>query len=353
MNLQPFLCVLCLVPLSGEPVPKYPPPAEVKAAFLKLLDRPKVAADAQLKVLEDKGGFEILVGSFESEHKPGGKIERVPLLLVKPKGLKGPAPAVICLHGTGGNKESQMGLMKELAQRGLIGVAIDARYHGARSGGAKGSTAYIDAITRAWRARPRDPVEHPFYYDTVWDLWRTVDFLQTLDYVDPKNLGMIGFSMGGIETWLAAAVDDRIKVAVPAIGVQSFRWSLDNDQWQGRANSIAGAHKAAAKDLGEKDVNAKVCRELWSKVIPGILDQFDCPSMLRLFAGRSLLILNGDQDPNCPIGGARIAIAQAEQAFKAAGMPDKLRVLIAEGVGHRVTDEQRREAIEWLVKGLK
>jgi hypothetical protein len=142
-------------------------------------------------------------------------------------------------------------------------------------------------------------------------------------------------------------------VAVPAISVQSFRWSLDNDQWQGRANSIAGAHKAAAKDLGEKEVNAKVCRELWGKVIPGILDQFDCPSMLRLFAGRSLLILNGDQDPNCPIGGARIAIAEADKAFTVAGMSDKLRVSIAEGVGHRVTDEQRREAIEWLVKGLK
>ena len=88
-------------------------------------------------------------------------------------------------------------------------------------------------------------------------------------------------------------------------------------------------------------------------MIPGILDQFDCPSMLRLFAGRSLMIVNGDQDPNCPFSGARIAIAEAEKAFKAAGMPEKLRVSIAEGVGHRVTDEQRREAIEWLVKGLK
>ena len=45
--------------------------------------------------------------------------------------------------------------------------------------------------------------------------------------------------MGGIETWLAGAVDDRIKVAVPAIAVQSFRWSLENDRWQGRARTIA------------------------------------------------------------------------------------------------------------------
>src|SRR5579862_2816347 len=122
---------------------------------------------------------------------------------------------------------------------------------------------------------------------------------------------MIGFSMGGIETWLAAAVDDRVKVAVPAIGVQSFRWSLEHERWQGRANTIKAAHEAAAKDLGEAQVNAKVCRALWSKVIPGILDQYDCPSMIRLFAPRPLLILNGENDPNCPLDGARLAFAAA------------------------------------------
>ena len=110
--------------------------------------------------------------------------------------------------------------------------------------------------------------------------------------------------MGGIETWLAAAVDDRVTVAAPLIGVQSFRWSLENEKWQGRANTIKAAHEAAAKDLGEPMVNKRVCRELWSKVIPGILDDYDCPNVIRLFAGRPLFIANGDQDGNCPIGGA-------------------------------------------------
>jgi dienelactone hydrolase len=273
-------------------------------------------------------------------------------VIVKPAGLKGKAPAVICLHGTGGNKEGQLNLMKDLAKQGIIGVAIDARYHGARFGGGKGSAAYVEAITKAWKTSAGQPMEHPFYYDTAYDLWRTVDFLETLSYVDAKNLGMIGFSMGGIETWMAASVDDRIKVTVPAIGVQSFRWSVDNNKWQGRANTIGGAHKAAAKDLGEPEVNAKVCRALWSKVIPGILDEFDCPSMLRLFAGRYLLILNGEKDANCPIEGARLAFAEAEKAFKAAGTPDRLRIIV-ENVGHAVTPEQRKVALEWFVKYLK
>jgi dienelactone hydrolase len=345
---------LCLSPVhAGDTLPKYPPPAEVKAAFHKLLDRPKVDLDVQLKSPDDKAGFEILTGSFASEKKSDGQIERVPVLIVKPAGLKGKAPAVICLHGTGGAKEGQMGLMKDLARQGIIGVAIDARYHGARSGGAKGSAAYIEAITRAWRTRPGEPMEHPFYYDTVYDLWRTVDFLESLGFVDARNLGMIGFSMGGIETWLAASADERIKVTVPAIGVQSFRWSLDNNKWQGRANTIAGAHKAAAKDLGEAEVNAAVCKALWGKVIPGILDQFDGPSMLRLFAGRYLLVLNGENDPMCPLGGARLAFAEAEKAFQAAGTPERLRIMVAAGVGHSVTAEQRKVALEWFVKYLK
>src|SRR5207247_20234 len=146
-----------------------------------------------------------------------------------------------------------------------------------------------------------------------WDLWRTVDYLETRDDVDPGRLGMIGFSMGGIETWLAASVDERIKVAVPAIGVQSFRWSLENDLWQGRANTIKAAHEAAARDLGEAKVNQKVCQELWNKVIPGMLDRYDCPSMLRLFTDRPLLILNGELDPNCPLEGAKLAFAGAEE----------------------------------------
>jgi dienelactone hydrolase len=260
---------------------------------------------------------------------------------------------VIVLHGTGGNKEGQRGWLEKLARKGMIGVAIDARYHGERVPGVKGAAAYNEAIARAWRAKPGEPQEHPFYFDTCWDLWRLLDWLETRPDVDPKRLGMIGFSMGGIQTWLAASVDERVKVSVPAIGVQSYQWSLENDRWQARAKTIALAHDQAAKDLGEPAVNARVCRELWNKVIPGILDRFDGPSMIRLFAGRPLLILNGEKDPNCPIEGARLAFAAAEGAFKAAGCPEKLKIDVAPGVPHQVTKEQHDLALDWFERWLK
>ena len=350
-----LLSVFLLIPQApyAQDAVKYSPPADVKAAFKKLLERPKPALDAKIASSKNIGaGMVLETLTFASEKKADGTIERVPTILLRPEKSKGRMPAVIVLHGTGGsiNNAGVQSFMKDLAKRNIIGVAIDARYHGER--GAKGAVAYNEAITKAWLTKAGEPMEHPFYYDTVWDLWRLVDYLETRDDIDMKNLGMIGFSMGGIQTYLAASVDERIKVAVPAIAVQSFRWSLENDKWQGRANTIKQAHEQARKDLGESAVNQKVCRTLWSKIVPGITGDFDCPSMLRLFAGRPLLILSGTKDGNCPYGGAKLAIAAAERAYKDAGQPERLRVMVEE-VGHTVTPTQRTAALEWFEKWLK
>ena len=74
---------------------------------------------------------------------------------------------------------------------------------------------------------------------------------------------------------------------------------------------------------------------------------------MRLFVDRPLLILNGEKDPNCPIGGARIAFASAEAAYKQAGAQDRLKIIVAEGVGHSVTTEQHAAALAWFVKWLE
>jgi dienelactone hydrolase len=345
-----LVVLLCLCPAAGAGGS----PAEVKAAFLKLLDRPRVALDVRQEGSTVEGGFAIVRASFASEKKADGTIERVPVLLVRPAKAKGRLPAVIVLHGTGGNKEAKgvVQFMQDLAKRGIIGVAIDARYHGGRAGGAKGAAAYHAAIVRAWKSKPGEKHEHPFLYDTCWDLWRTVDYLQKRDDIDPARIGMIGFSMGGMHTYLAASVDERVKVVVPAIAVQSFFWSLANDKWQGRARTIQPVFNAAAKDMGVPKPDQNVCRAVWARIVPGIIQEFDCPSLIRLFAGRSLLILSGTKDGNCPIEGARLAFAAAEKAYKAAGTPERLRIMVA-NVGHSVTAEQRRAALEWFERWLK
>ena len=160
---------------------------------------------------------------------------------------------VIALHGTGGSKANMLALCRKLAERGFIAVAIDGRYHGERKSG-KGQTDYDDAIVRAFHGSG----EHPFYYDTVWDVMRLVDYLQTRDDVDPARIGLIGISKGGIETYLAAAADPRIAVAVPCIGVESFRWALDNNDWQGRIGTIQTAFDAIAKEDGRDETRFRI-----------------------------------------------------------------------------------------------
>jgi dienelactone hydrolase len=343
-----LVCALYLaacVPPADAQTPSPSAPSAVRAAFVKQLDRPRIPLEPKVSATTTADGVVTERLTIATERKRDA-VERVPMLLVRPR-ASGRKPAVIVLHGTGGTKERQRDWLLRLAAKGIIGVAIDARYHGERAGGASGSTAYVAAIIDAWRGKT---AEHPFYYDTVWDLWRTVDYLQSRPDVDPKRIGMIGFSMGGIETWMAAA-DERIKVVVPAIAVQSFRWSLEHDEWQGRAKTIWAAHEAAAKDLGEPAVNARVCRALWTKLLPGILGDFDGPSMLRLIAPRPLLIPSGELDPNNPIGGARVAFAAAEDAYR--GARDHLQILVAPGVAHKVTEEQHEAALTWFVTWLK
>ena len=328
---------------------------ETRASFLKMLDRPKVglAIEAEEAKLDQATGLLVERLTFASETKADGSIERVPVLIVKSPKLTGKAPAVIALHGTGGSADGMRSTLDELAKRGFVTVAIDARYHGRRKNAGEGASAYVAAITAAWKCKTSETQEHPFYFDTCWDLWRTLDYLETRPDVDSSRIGMLGISMGGIQTWLAASVDRRVAVAGPAISVQSFRWSLENGEWGGRAATIRGAHEAAARDLGHEKVDAEVCRALWSKVIPGILDAYDCPKMLTLFAGRPLLIVNGEKDPNCPLGGSKIAFKAAEEAYEKAGAADRLKIDVAPGVAHAVTDSQRAAIHDWFQRWLK
>jgi len=328
--------------------PIYPTPAQVAADFHKLLDRPKVPFNATFETAKTDSII-IERGYFYSEQN-----EKVPTLIYKPITGKGPFPVVIFLHGTGGSKDNAeiKRMLTALCRKGIMTVAIDARFHGERiSGHAHGSKEYVAAITKAWENKDPAHQTHPFYYDTVYDLWRLTDYLITRPDVDPKRIGMTGISMGGIETWLAASVDKRIKVAVSDIAVQSLKWSLDNGQWQGRAGTIQEAHQQAAKDLGDTSVNPKNIQALWDKVVPGITGEFDCPSMLRLFAPRPLLILNTEKDPNNPLPGAMVAYHSAKAAYSTKNASN-LSMYVQPNIGHAATPLEMQMLVDWFVKWL-
>lgn len=325
------------------------PADKIRNDFRALLQRTAVAPRPSIQsFLTDSALIE--KGYFYSEAE-----EKVPLLIYKPLSNKiEKLPVVICLHGTNGSKD--MAVIKSLLYRfsrlGFMAVAIDGRYFGDRVKSAPAQNNYEKAITNAWRNKDSTRQEHPLFYDTVYDIWKLVDYLLTRPDVEPLRIGMMGISKGGIETWLAASVDTRIKVAVPVIATQSFQWSLENDRWQGRAKTVWGAHVAAANDLGDTGVNTGNVRKFWNKILPGITGEFDCPSMVRLFAPRPLLLLSTEDDQNCPLQGAQLAFDAATAAYKSKNALDKLKIDVEPNEPHRFTPKHIEMTIEWFKKWL-
>ena len=340
MLITRWAATVAVIVLSATP--GWAEAASARDAFLKLIDRPRVPLAAEATPAGDVDGMEQYHFTYAADRS-----QRVPGILVKPK-ASAKLPVVIVLHGTGGNKEGQAGLLKELAGKGFLAVAIDGRYHGERTKAGKGSGEYNEAILRAYRSGG----EHPFLYDTVWDVMRLVDYLETRADVDARRIGLIGFSKGGMETYLAAAVDRRIRAAVPCIGVQSFRWALEHDAWQSRVGTIQAAVHGAAKDAGAAAVDAAVVRIFYDRVVPGIYSQYDGPAMLPLIAPRALMVINGDSDARTPRPGLMECIEAARKAYAAAGAAAKFEFVLEENTGHRVTPEARQKAIEWFVRWL-
>ncbi len=56
----------------------------------------------------------------------------------------------------------------------------------------------------------------------ISDNIRGVDLLCSLPYVDPENIGATGASGGGNQTMWLAAIDERIKAAVPVVSIGTF-----------------------------------------------------------------------------------------------------------------------------------
>ena len=316
-------------------------PATIRQDFLKMIDRPRVALAPELKRQSETDGLEQWHLSYASEAQ-----QRVPGLIVKQTSANQRSPVVIVLHGTGGNKEGQIPLLKDLAKLGFIAVAIDGRYHGERTKSGTGSAEYGDAMLRTYRTGK----ELPFLYDTCWDVMRLLDYLETRSDVDAKKIALIGFSKGGMETYLTAAVDPRVAAAIPFIGVQSFRWALENNSWQSRVGTFQAAIEAAAKDEGVTEINAKFVQKFYDRVMPGIYNKFDGNQMTPLIAPRPLFVINGDSDARTPMPGLMICIDAINKAY--GKNKDKFTFKAQPKTGHAVTDESRQEAIAWLQKWL-
>lgn len=318
--------------------------ADTRADFLKLIDRPRVPLATEVKDLPSADGLTHVAFTYSADAD-----NRVPGILLKASNSTGRRPVVIVLHGTGGTKEGELSYMTDLVKAGFIAVSIDGRYHGARSKSGKGSAEYVDAILRTFRTGK----EHPFFYDTAWDTMRLIDYLETREDIDAKRIGIFGTSKGGIEVYLVAAADPRIAVAVPAIGLESFRWAVENNSWQSRIGTVQAAFDAAAKDSGIEKPGAEFVHTFYSRVAPGLDREFDGPAMVKLISPRPLLSINGEIDARTPLPGLNLCAEAARAAYGAAGAPEKFVLQIQPNTGHKVLPESKVLARDWFVRWLK
>jgi len=129
--------------------------------------------------------------------------------LYRPLKGKGPFPAVMLAQGHGEIQhygESSQLLSATLARMGMVVFSYDMFAKGEESL----QFAFDDHRT--------------ILAPTMQTLnsIRILDFLSTLPYIDSKRIGMTGASGGGTQTFLLAALDQRIAVSAPVVMVSSW-----------------------------------------------------------------------------------------------------------------------------------
>jgi len=194
-------------------------------------------AELKQRIAEEEGRIARYHVSFRSE----GEDRVTGWLLVPEPADDRPAAAMICIHSTtrGSGKDAATGLS------GRTPVDPPDTDEGGRSYGLHLArhgyvTLSIDLLTDGERVEPGAEVldSRPFYErhpewsivgKNTWDISRSVDFLQTLDFVDPLHIGCVGLSLGGHTAVFAGAFEPRIAAAVSVGGV--LDWHRPGEHW--------------------------------------------------------------------------------------------------------------------------
>ena len=131
-----------------------------------------------------------------------GRRTRVFGYLALPAKPRGRLASVVILHGTGGSRRDFLPYAETLATHGFAALTLTAP-----------STT---ALSPATRQSPRQILsrEQQLSADDVVAVRRAVDFLDTNATIDPKRIGLVGWSSGARTGAVLAGVEPRLRALI-------------------------------------------------------------------------------------------------------------------------------------------
>ena len=157
----------------------------------------------------------------------------------------------------------------------------------------------------------------------AWNAIRGLDVLEAWPGIDGKRMGITGRSGGGAYSWFAAALDDRIRVAVPVAGITDLQ------------NHIVDGCVA-----GHCDCMYMINYFGW-----------DYSKLAALIAPRPLLLANSDSDGIFPLDGVLRTHQSIAKVYANLGAKENLGLLITPGP-HKDTQELQVGAFKFLLSHL-
>lgn len=152
---------------------------------------------------------------------------------------------------------------------------------------------------------------------------RALDVLGAREDVDEERLGCCGLSGGGLRTVFLGGVDPRIKVAVPAGMMTTWKDYLLN----------------------------KSFTHTWMIYIPFLPNELDYPEVLGLRAPRPVLVLNNEDDFLFTLPEMQRADRIMEELYDKVGAGDRYRASFYPGP-HKFDREMQTEAFDWFDRWL-
>ena len=307
-----FQQVTPIMRYDGGDVKEWKKAARIKLRELLGMDRMSVA-DPDLRIEWEKShdGFAEIRFTFQSE--PG---YYVPAHLLLPEGIKKP-PLMICLQGHSPGMYISLGIVKQeidersikngdrdfcvrAVKEGYAAICMEQRSFGELKNPNKELDACLEpAMTALLMGRTT-------LGERVWDVCRMIDVVETFftDRVDVNAICLTGNSGGGTATAYAAALEDRIELAMPSCAVCTFR------------DSIGAMHHCSCN------------------YVPRIGLYFDMGDLIAMACPKYYVQVNGAKDVIFPLSGAKECFDHGKAAYERMSCSDRMTHVIGPE-GHR------------------